>query len=124
MCHPILSYHHPNSTTTTQQRPMYSILHAAFSNATPELVILDRYAFVGYDVCHALGLDYVINNPTFLFEIGRPPPYIPPPYTGYVLQRETAWQRAMHLPYRLLYQIQMMQVYQEINKSRLKHGLR
>ena len=62
------------------QRPMFHTLLNAYSNDRPDLLVVDRHTFAGYDVAHSLNLSYMVNNAMLLLDLDDPPGYIPAPY--------------------------------------------
>jgi hypothetical protein len=64
------------------QRPMFGPLLEDLEDDRPDLVVLDRYTFAGFDACHRLQLPYVVNDPHVLFDIDSPPAYIPAPFSN------------------------------------------
>lgn len=68
---------------TSFQRPMFAALLEDLEDDSPNLVVVDRYTFAGFDVCHALGIPYVVNSPNMLLDMDSPPAYVPAPFSNY-----------------------------------------
>lgn len=105
------------------QRPMYGALVKNFEANRPNLVIVDRFTFAGYDVCHRLHLPYVVNDPHLLFDIDSPPAYIPAPFSEFTMHTTSILERCVNSYYRLRFRLGMVRIYQEINAVRQDHGL-
>lgn len=103
---------------------MYAGLRQALSSDRPDLVVTDRYALAGVDVCHELSLPYAINNPTLLLDLDDPSAYMTPPYSGLVLGRESVWQRCLHFLYRAAFRVTLLQAFHHVNGFRKSVGLR
>ncbi|CEG47001.1 hypothetical protein L915_00224 [Plasmopara halstedii] len=105
------------------QRPMYGALLKHFEADRPNLVIVDRYTFAGYDVCHRLLLPYVVNDPQMLYDIDSPPAYIPAPFSDGSIHTTSVLERCVNSYFRLRFRLGIVSVYQEINAVRHDHGL-
>jgi len=103
---------------------MYPSLYQALEGDRPDYVVIDRYAFAGFDVCHKLDLPYAVNNPTLLLDLDQPPSSIPPPFAGLLITNETVWERSMHLLYRMAMRTRILQAFTEINVFRKENGIR
>lgn len=67
------------------QRPMFDALVEDLEDDRPDLVIIDRYTFAGFDACHALHIPYVVNSPMLLLDLDSPPAYIPAPFSNFTI---------------------------------------
>jgi UDP:flavonoid glycosyltransferase YjiC (YdhE family) len=105
------------------QKAMYKKLLQQYTADPPDMLVIDRYSFAGYDVAHALNLSYVINNPTLLLDIDEPPAYIPAPYSGFALETQTIWERCLNPYYRLRFRLMMIEAFHTINTNRADNGL-
>ena len=105
------------------QRAMYKELLAKYSADRPDLLVIDRFSFAGYDVAHALNLSYVVNNPTLLLDLDEPPGYIPAPYSGFALESQTIWERCLNPYYRLRFRLMMIGAFRTINSIRAENDL-
>lgn len=65
------------------QRPMLAALLEDLEDDRPDLLIVDRHSFAGFDAAHTLELPYVVNNPHLLLDMDAPPAYVPAPFTNY-----------------------------------------
>lgn len=72
------------------QRPMFGPLLEDLEDDRPDLVVVDRYTFAGFDACHRLQLPYVVNDPHLLFDIDSPPAYIPAPFSNFTMHVRTS----------------------------------
>ncbi len=64
---------------------MYKTLLETFRLDLPDLVVVDRFSFAGFDVSHRLGIPYAVNSPYLLQDLDSPPSHIPAPYSGFPL---------------------------------------
>ena len=55
--------------------------------------------------------------------MGRPPIYIPAPYSGFALDSQSVLERMLNPLYRLRFRITMIKAFNSINKQRAAHGL-
>ncbi|CAH0479911.1 unnamed protein product [Peronospora belbahrii] len=106
------------------QRPMLGVLLKMLTNDRPNLVIVDRYTFAGFDVCHRLQLPYVVNDPHLLFDIDSPPAYIPAPFSNFTMHTTSVLERCLNSYYRLRFRLVLVNIYKEINAVRQEHGLK
>ncbi|POM61600.1 hypothetical protein PHPALM_29362 [Phytophthora palmivora] len=105
------------------QRPMFGALLEDLEDDRPDLVVVDRYTFAGFDVCHRLQLPYVVNDPHLLFDIDSPPAYIPAPFSNFTMHTTSVLERCLNSYYRLRFRLGLVHVYKEINAVRQEHGL-
>uniref|UniRef100_A0AAV1TPZ8 UDP-glycosyltransferase n=1 Tax=Peronospora matthiolae TaxID=2874970 RepID=A0AAV1TPZ8_9STRA len=105
------------------QRPMLRPLRENLEHDRPDLVVVDRYTFAGFDVCHQLELPYVVNDPHLLLDIDSPPAYIPAPFSSYTMHTLSVLERCLNSYYRLRFRLGLVNVYKEINAVRREHGL-
>lgn len=105
------------------QRPMFGALLEDFEDERPDLVVVDRFTFAGFDACHRLQLPYVVNDPHLLFDIDSPPAYIPAPFSSFTMHTTSVLERCLNSYYRLRFRLQLVHVYKEINAVRQEHGL-
>ncbi|EEY70366.1 uncharacterized protein PITG_05764 [Phytophthora infestans T30-4] len=105
------------------QRPMFGALLEDFEDERPDLVVVDRFTFAGFDACHRLQLPYVVNDPHLLFDIDSPPAYIPAPFSSFTMHKTSVLERCLNSYYRLRFRLQLVHVYKEINAVRQEHGL-
>eukprot|EP00644_Phytophthora_capsici_P000472 jgi/Phyca11/100251/e_gw1.4.481.1 len=105
------------------QRPMFAPLLEDLEDDRPDLVVVDRYTFAGFDACHRLQLPYVVNDPHLLFDIDSPPAYIPAPFSNFTMHTTSVLERCLNSYYRLRFRLGLVQVYKEINAVRKEHGL-
>ncbi|RQM09111.1 hypothetical protein DD237_006748 [Peronospora effusa] len=105
------------------QRPMFQALLQELTADRPDLVVVDRYTFAGFDVCHRLQLPYVVNNPHLLVDIDSPPVYIPAPFSNFTMHTTSVLERCLNICYRLRFRLGLVHVYKEINAVRQEHGL-
>ncbi|KAG7396592.1 hypothetical protein PHYBOEH_002012 [Phytophthora boehmeriae] len=105
------------------QSPMFAALLEDLEDDRPDLVVVDRYTFAGFDVCHRLGLPYVVNDPHLLFDIDSPPAYIPAPFSNFTMHTTSVMERCLNSYYRLRFRLGLVSVYKEINAVRHDHGL-
>ncbi|GLD96607.1 hypothetical protein PINS_up005290 [Pythium insidiosum] len=105
------------------QRPMFSALMDDFEDDRPDLVVIDRYTFAGFDACHALQLPYVVNSPSMLMDIDSPPAHIPAPFSNYTMHTASVLERCLNGLHRLRFRLSMVQVFKDINTVRREHGL-
>ncbi|RLN72916.1 hypothetical protein BBJ28_00016467 [Nothophytophthora sp. Chile5] len=73
------------------QRPMFGALLEDLEDDRPDLVVVDRYTFAGFDACHRLQLPYVVNDPHLLLDIDSPPAYIPAPFSNFTMHVRLLW---------------------------------
>ncbi|TDH73502.1 hypothetical protein CCR75_003710 [Bremia lactucae] len=105
------------------QRPMYRALLATFAVDQPDLVVVDRYTFAGFDICHRLQLPYVINNPHLLLDMDAPPASISAPFSNYVMHTTSVLERCLNSIYRLRFRLEIVRIYHEIHAVRHEVGL-
>ncbi|KAL3662376.1 hypothetical protein V7S43_012703 [Phytophthora oleae] len=105
------------------QRPMFGPLLEDLEDDRPDLVVVDRYTFAGFDACHRLQLPYVVNDPHLLFDIDSPPAYIPAPFSNFTMHTTSVLERCLNSYYRLRFRLGLVHVYKEINAVRKEHGL-
>ncbi|GMF15523.1 unnamed protein product [Phytophthora lilii] len=105
------------------QRPMFGALLEDLEDDRPDLVVVDRYTFAGFDACHRLQLPYVVNDPHLLFDIDSPPAYIPAPFSNLTMHTTSVLERCLNSYYRLRFRLGLVHVYKEINAVREEHGL-
>jgi UDP:flavonoid glycosyltransferase YjiC (YdhE family) len=116
--------HHAMLIFAEYQRAMYKQLLEQYTLDPPDMLVIDRFSFAGYDVAHALNLTYVVNNPTLLLDIDEPPSYIPAPYSGFALSNtQTIWERCLNPYYRLRFRLMMIESFRTINGNRAENGL-
>ncbi|KAL4101518.1 hypothetical protein PRIC1_005270 [Phytophthora ramorum] len=105
------------------QRPMFGPLLEDLEDDRPDLVVVDRYTFAGFDACHRLQLPYVVNDPHLLFDIDSPPAYIPAPFSNFTMHTTSVLERCLNSYYRLRFRLGLVHMYKEINAVRLEHEL-
>ncbi|CAI5738053.1 unnamed protein product [Hyaloperonospora brassicae] len=105
------------------QRPMFRPLHEHLDRDRPDLVVVDRYTFAGFDACHQLELPYAVNDPHLLLDIDSPPAYIPAPFSGYTMHTLSVLERCLNSYYRLRFRLGLVNAYKGINAVRREHGL-
>lgn len=105
------------------QKPMFAALLEDLEDDRPDLVVVDRYTFAGFDACHKLELPYVVNDPHLLFDIDSPPAYIPAPFSNFTMHTTSVLERCLNSYYRLRFRLGLVHVYKEINAVRHEHGL-
>ncbi|KAG6584522.1 Cullin family protein [Phytophthora cinnamomi] len=105
------------------QRPMFAPLLEDLEDDRPDLVVVDRYTFAGFDACHRLQLPYVVNDPHLLFDVDSPPAYIPAPFSNFTMHTTSVLERCLNSYYRLRFRLGLVHVYKEINAVREEHGL-
>ncbi|KAG2780602.1 hypothetical protein JG687_00009323 [Phytophthora cactorum] len=105
------------------QRPMLGALREDLEDDRPDLVVVDRYTFAGFDACHRLQLPYVVNDPHLLFDIDSPPAYIPAPFSNFTMHTTSVLERCLNSYYRLRFRLGLVHAYKEINAVRQEHGL-
>ncbi|KAJ0410163.1 hypothetical protein ATCC90586_008441 [Pythium insidiosum] len=105
------------------QRPMFSALMDDFEDDRPDLVVIDRYTFAGFDACHALQLPYVVNSPSMLLDIDSPPAHISAPFSNHTMHTPSVLERCLNGFYRLRFRLSMVQVFKDVNSVRREHGL-
>ncbi|ETN23656.1 hypothetical protein PPTG_00208 [Phytophthora nicotianae INRA-310] len=106
------------------QRPMFGALLEDLEDDRPDLVVVDRYTFAGFDACHRLQLPYVVNDPHLLFDIDSPPAYIPAPFSNFTMHTTSVLERCLNSYYRLRFRLGLVHVYNEINAVRQEYGLK
>ncbi|ETL50547.1 hypothetical protein L916_00226 [Phytophthora nicotianae] len=106
------------------QRPMFGALLEDLEDDRPDLVVVDRYTFAGFDACHRLQLPYVVNDPHLLFDIDSPPAYIPAPFSNFTMHTTSVLERCLNSYYRLRFRLGLVHVYKEINAVRQEYGLK
>ncbi|KAJ0405626.1 hypothetical protein P43SY_007727 [Pythium insidiosum] len=100
------------------QRPMFSALMDDFEDDRPDLVVIDRYTFAGFDACHALQLP-----PSMLLDIDSPPAHISAPFSNHTMHTPSVLERCLNGFYRLRFRLSMVQVFKDVNIVRREHGL-
>ncbi|RQM26127.1 hypothetical protein B5M09_003050 [Aphanomyces astaci] len=77
-------------------QPMFDALFPVVSLDPPNLVVVDIATIGGHDLVHKLGLPYLVNSPSILFDIGGTPSYVPAWGTGFSIHM-SLWNRCMNL---------------------------
>ncbi|RHZ18492.1 hypothetical protein DYB37_004816 [Aphanomyces astaci] len=77
-------------------QPMFDALFPVVSLDPPDLVVVDIATIGGHDLVHKLGLPYLVNSPSILFDIGGTPSYVPAWGTGFSIHM-SLWNRCMNL---------------------------
>ena len=62
---------------------MYNALLNYYENKKPDILVIDKNSFAGFDISRKLNIPYIINNPNLLNDIDGPPSNIPAPLSGY-----------------------------------------
>ncbi|KAE9048630.1 hypothetical protein PR003_g2505 [Phytophthora rubi] len=105
------------------QRPMFGPLLEDLEDDRPDLVVVNRYTFAGFDACHRLQVPYVVNDPHLLLDMDSPPAYIPAPFSNFTMHTTSVLERCLNSYYRLRFRLGLVHVYKEINTVREEHGL-
>ena len=103
---------------TKFQRNMFGALKSAFQNNRPDILIVDRFAFAGFDVAEDLGIPLVINNPQLLLDIDNPPMHIPAPYFGMQPDSESVYERCLNPLQRWKFRVVMIETFRRVNANR------
>ncbi|ETV91454.1 hypothetical protein H310_13995 [Aphanomyces invadans] len=98
-------------------QPMFDALYPVVSLDRPHLVVVDIATIGGHDLVHKLGLPYVVNSPSILFDIGGTPSYVPAWGTGFSIHM-SLWNRCMNLLFPRLLSVALTPPFMQINKAR------
>ncbi|TMW55586.1 hypothetical protein Poli38472_010468 [Pythium oligandrum] len=100
------------------QRPMFNALVEDLEEDRPDLLVVDRYTFAGFDAAQRLDIPFVVNNPSLLTDIDSPPAYVGAPFSNISMHTPSAWERCLNSFYRLRFRLAMVQVFKEVNQNR------
>ncbi|TYZ64314.1 hypothetical protein PybrP1_007531 [[Pythium] brassicae (nom. inval.)] len=98
-------------------RPMYDALLPQLRECPPDLIVLDVATLGAQDLAHKLGVPYVVNSPSVLFDLGSTPSYVPAWGTGYSVHM-SLWQRCMNLLFPRLLSVALTPPFMQLNKVR------
>ncbi len=99
---------------------MFGALKTAFQNSLPDILIVDRFTFAGFDVAEYLGIPFVINNPQLLLDIDDPPMHVPAPYFGMHPETDSIFERCLNPLQRWKFRVIMIETFRRVNANRME----
>eukprot|EP00945_MAST-04E_sp_MAST-4E-sp1_P008363 g8363.t1 len=102
------------------QKPMLPALTRAHGVDSPDLIVVDRFAFAGIASAHYHHIDYAINAASLLLDIDNPPLYVSAPYSGiFGKVLESIPSRCLNLLHRMQFRLAVGQAIEDVNLGRM-----
>lgn len=100
-------------------RPMYDTLLPQLQQSPlrPDLVVTDIASIGAQELAQTLGVPFVINSPSILFDLGDAPSYIPAWGTGFSIHM-SLWNRCLNILFPRLLSVALTPPFMQLNKMR------
>lgn len=100
-------------------RPMYDALLPQLQQPVlrPDLVVTDIASIGAQELAQTLGVPFVINSPSILFDLGDAPSYIPAWGTGFSIHM-SLWNRCLNILFPRLLSVALTPPFMQLNKMR------
>eukprot|EP01029_Cantina_marsupialis_P000335 TRINITY_DN102716_c0_g1_i1.p1 TRINITY_DN102716_c0_g1~~TRINITY_DN102716_c0_g1_i1.p1 ORF type:complete len:600 (+),score=104.36 TRINITY_DN102716_c0_g1_i1:56-1855(+) len=109
---------HHTHTLALFEKPMLLSLFSQYSSDRPDLLVVDRLSFAGFDLAQALNVSLVVNNPMLLLDLDDPPMYVPAPFSEIPYESPSIWYRFVNPFYRLRHRLTVHNAVRKINEVR------